>query len=112
MNELEKARKEINAVDAEMAKLFEKRMQAVAEVAKYKKEHGLSVLDEEREKAVIKSNSQQVADDVIREYYVEFLKAEMAVSKKYQSRLNDGARVAYCGLPGAYAHIADRKSVV
>ena len=44
MNELEYARKQINEIDAEMARLFEKRMYASELVAKYKKEHGLSIL--------------------------------------------------------------------
>ncbi len=109
MNELENARKEINEVDAEMAKLFEKRMKAVGKIAEYKAKHGLSVLDEDREKAVIKNNSEYISDDVVREYYVEFLQSEMAVSRKYQSRLSEGIKVAYCGIKGAYAHIAAKK---
>ena len=36
MNELETSRNEISRIDAEMAKLFEQRMQAAAVIAKYK----------------------------------------------------------------------------
>ena len=53
MNKLEQARKIINEVDKQMAQLFEKRMQASELVAEYKKEHGVSILDEQREKEVI-----------------------------------------------------------
>ncbi|MBQ7876023.1 MAG: chorismate mutase, partial [Clostridia bacterium] len=46
---LEKAREIINDVDRQMAELFERRMYASELVAKYKKEHGLSILDTSRE---------------------------------------------------------------
>ena len=44
MSKLEEARLTINEVDEAMAQLFEKRMQAVEEVVKYKKEHHLPCL--------------------------------------------------------------------
>ena len=62
MNELEIARKEINEADKEISRLFEKRMHACSLVAKYKKEHGLSILDSSRENEVIKNNSQLSAN--------------------------------------------------
>ena len=40
MNELETSRNEISRIDAEMAKLFEQRMQAAAGVSKKKKQQG------------------------------------------------------------------------
>ena len=49
MDKLEKARKEINEADKEIAALFVKRMTAVKDVAEYKKERGLPVLDRERD---------------------------------------------------------------
>ena len=73
MDELELARKEINEADKEMAKLFEKRMNAVKTIAAYKKEHALSILDTVRENEVIARNSALIEDEVIREYYIEFL---------------------------------------
>ena len=60
MSELENARKIINEVDKQMAELFEKRMYASELVAKYKREHGLSILDEAREKEVVAKNSSLV----------------------------------------------------
>lgn len=109
MNELEIARKIINETDSEMARLFEKRMHASELVAKYKREHGLSILDTSRENEVVKNNSALIEDDTIKEYYVEFLKNTMAISRSYQTRLNDGVRVAYSGVEGAFAHIASKK---
>lgn len=109
MNELEEARKIINQVDKEMASLFERRMYASELVAKYKKEHGLSILDEAREKEVIDKNSSLVENPIYREYYAEFIKETMRISRSYQGRLNNGLRVAYSGVPGAYAYIASKK---
>ena len=77
---LDKARKEINEIDKEMAELFVRRMRAAEMVAEYKKERGLAILDEAREAEVIRRNSAMVDDDRIREYYVRFLKDTMAVS--------------------------------
>lgn len=109
MNELEKAREIINRVDGEMAKLFVERMRAAEMVAHYKKENGLPILDSGREDEIIKKGSDRIEDTVLREYYVNFLKDTMNVSKKYQSRLIEGMRVAYCGTEGAFAHIATKK---
>lgn len=41
MDTLEQARAEIDAVDAQLAALFERRMAAVLSVAQYKQAHGL-----------------------------------------------------------------------
>ena len=103
---LDKARKEINEIDKEMAELFVRRMHAAEAVAEYKKERGLAILDEARENEVIRRNSALVEDDTIREFYINFMKNNMAVSRSYQSRLMEGMKVAYSGTEGAFAHIA------
>ncbi|MBE6538969.1 MAG: chorismate mutase [Ruminococcaceae bacterium] len=109
MNELEKAREIINRVDTEMARLFEERMRVSEMVAHYKKENGLPILDSGREDEIIKKGSARIEDITLREYYVNFLKDTMSISKKYQSRLIEGMKIAYCGTEGAFAHIATRK---
>ena len=48
MNKLEEARKNINAIDKKMARLFEQRMAEVEKVSEYKIEHGLPILDRGR----------------------------------------------------------------
>lgn len=106
---LDKARKDINEIDRQMAELFVRRMHAAEAVAEYKKERGLAILDEAREEEVIRRNSALVEDEVIREYYVNFLRNNMAVSRAYQSRLMEGMKVAYSGTEGAFAHIATLK---
>lgn len=109
MNQLENARSEINRIDKEMAELFEQRMITVREVAEYKKERGMQIFDESREKAIIERNQAYIKDDTLKSYYVRFLQDMMDVSKQYQHQLIAGARIAYAGIEGAYANIAARK---
>lgn len=107
--DLQQARQTINDIDARMAALFEQRMQAVQAVAAYKKEHGLPVLDAAREEAVLRSGAARVEDRILQEYYIDFMKSTMAVSRRYQQRLLTGMRVAYSGTEGAFAHIASER---
>jgi chorismate mutase/prephenate dehydratase len=105
-SKLEKARKIINEVDSQMAELFIKRMKASELVFEHKKEFGLPILDPKREQTVIEQNSALIEDSVIKEYYIDYLKNLMSLSRAYQSRLQNGLRVAYSGVEGAFAHIA------
>lgn len=105
-NKLEEARTIINETDKEMAALFVKRMRAAEMVYEHKKEFGLPILDEAREAAVIEKNAALVEDEVIKGYYIDYLKKLMEVSKAYQYRMQSGLNVAYSGVEGAFAHIA------
>ena len=105
-SKLEEARKSINEVDAQMAQLFVKRMRAAEMVYEHKKEFGLPILDQRREKTVIENNSALVRDPVLKGYYMDYLKHLMSVSRAYQYRLQNGLKVAYSGVEGAFAHIA------
>ena len=105
MSDLDNARKKINEIDKEMALLFERRMDAVREVADYKREHGLPVEDRAREEELVKRNSALIANDDYRSAYISFIRGNMAISKDYQHRLLDGMRVAYSGVEGAFANI-------
>lgn len=109
MDKLDIARQEINRIDKEMAKLFCERMEAAKNVAEYKKERGLPILDATREEEVISRNSSLVEDEVLRSYYINFLRNNMAISRSYQGRLNSGMRVAFSGVPGAFAGVAAEK---
>ena len=109
MDLLQEARAIINEVDAQMAELFVRRMRAAEMVAQYKKAHGMPILDPEREEAVIRSGSARVEDACLREYYIDFMRDTMAVSRHYQHRLLHGMQVAYSGTEGAFAHIAAEK---
>ena len=84
---LEEARREINEVDAQMAELFVRRMRAAEKVAEYKKEHALPILDTAREEQVVQTNAKLVVDETLREYYINFIRNNMALSRAYQHTL-------------------------
>ena len=109
MDKLKNARNEINNIDKEMAELFQKRMKAAEAIAEHKKDIGMPIFDEKREREVIEKNSELVSDPVIREYYINFITETMKISRAYQSRLNQGMKIAYSGTIGAFAHIAAGK---
>ncbi len=109
MMSLDEARQIINEVDAEMARLFEKRMHAAEAVAEYKKERGLPILDSGREREVIARNSAYIEDETLRGFYITFLQNTMATSRAYQDHLLSGMKVAYAGIEGAFAHLATEK---
>ena len=89
MDLLQQARQIINDVDAQMADLFAKRMEAARMVAQYKKEQGMPILDREREEAVIRNGAERVEDATLRGYYTDFMRATMAISRSYQQDLID-----------------------
>ena len=105
-NKLEQARNIINEVDARMAELFVKRMRAAEMVYEHKKEYGLPILDQKRENQVIASNAALIEDETIKGYYIDYLKNLMSLSRAYQYRMQNGLKVAYSGVEGAFAHIA------
>ncbi len=87
MNKIEEKRLIINDIDQKMVELFEKRMEAVKEIALYKKENKLPIFDEEREKALIEKNLSYLKNQELKEYYLEFEKALLKESKEYQKKL-------------------------
>lgn len=108
MDELTKKREMISDIDKEMAELFEKRMKISADIAGYKKEHGLPVKDTTREKNLIDKNRSYIKDPDHEEYYVDFLKGVIDLSCRYQEKILSGMKVAYSGVEGSFAYIAAR----
>ena len=109
MDELEQARQEIDAVDAQLAALFERRMRAVVQVALYKKAHGLPIHDPAREEQVLQKAADRIQDPALRPYYLDHVRNRMAVARQYEALLLGQNRVAYQGVEGAFAHIALRE---
>ncbi len=108
-NKLEEARRIINQVDEQMAELFEKRMRAAEMVYEHKKEFGLPIRDPKREEAVLKANAARIKDEQIKGYYLDYLDHLMGISRAYQYRLQNGLKIAYSGVEGAFAHVAAGK---
>jgi chorismate mutase/prephenate dehydratase len=89
MRELKDLRNEINEIDTKMRDLFIERMRTVMEIAEYKIENSLPVFDGEREREVIEKNASVLSDELLKELYVEFLKSNMSLSRKYQNTIID-----------------------
>ena len=86
--ELEELRARIRAVDEEMAALFVRRMEVSAQIAAYKRAHGLPVEDRAQEARVLAGRGALVSDDALRPYYLDFLQGTMELSKRRQRALN------------------------
>jgi monofunctional chorismate mutase len=84
MNKLEEARQIINQVDEKMIELFIQRMTAVKQVAQYKLENKLPVLDSSRE-GEIKAKNLKILNNVdLEKFYLEFFDGVLRSSKDYQ----------------------------
>ncbi len=88
MNELETLRNKIDEIDEKMVELFIKRMMIVKEVAVFKKNNQLNVVDTKREKEII---SKHLNDNKVKELnsYVEsFIQNNIFLSRIFQKELS------------------------
>ena len=83
---IEDLRNKIDNIDDELVSLLKERLSVASEIAKYKKENGLNVLDKTRERELIN----KVTEKAGKEYESEtraFFNDLMGISRGYQSRL-------------------------
>lgn len=104
MSKLDELRKEIDEIDGQMAALFGRRMSVAAGVAEYKREHGLPVLDAGREDAVLQKNLARLDAPALKEYYEDYLRHLMGLSRQYQAAILGANTVAYQGAQGGFGH--------
>jgi len=124
---LEELRSEIDQIDRQMVDLFKARMEAASQVAEYKKEKGLPVLDAGRERALLSKVADQAGEEFA-DYTQSVYRTMLSASRSYQntkigknSHVYDGIRdalnstpnlfpqrptVACQGIEGAYSQIA------
>lgn len=127
MTDLQECRKEIDQIDSEIVKLFEKRMKISEEVAEYKIHTGKQVLDSQRERDKLKTLREQAHGDFNKLGVQEVFQQIMAISRKRQYQLltasgagvshdyeivdklplND-VNVVFQGVEGAYSYAAMR----
>ncbi len=84
--ELKDYREKIDAIDGELVRLFTERMDVAAEIAAFKKEHGLPVLDQRREKEKLLEIAQSVPEE-LREHAVSLYSLLFELSRSRQNRL-------------------------
>ncbi len=125
--ELSELRQQIDQIDRELVDLFTRRMNVCADVAEYKRQTGMNVLDPSRERALISKVSDLAGED-FEEYTRTLYATILELSRSYQhKRLGDTSRlyseitdalestpklfperatVACQGVEGAYSQIA------
>ena len=128
MSDLSKIREEIDATDKEIIKLLEKRIGLSKEVAIDKIKTGKKIFDKGREIEKLDSVKNIVSDPANASDIAKLYEQIMSGSRKIQYRIleeegqsmlfpydimdevpNKNIKVAYQGIPGAYAHIALRQ---
>ncbi len=91
MDELQSLRRDIDAIDRELVELFRRRMNVTARVGAYKRERGIPVLDQERERQVLR-NKGELAGEELRPAVVTLFQTVMALSRRQQrDMLGQGA---------------------
>lgn len=110
MNELTDARQRIDAVDRELLALVQKRMAIAEDVAAYKQQHGLPVLDEQREQQVIAERAARAAALGLPEGSEDLFRTLIRMSRLRQEETIQQAdvprRAAFQGVKGANSHMA------
>ena len=110
MKDISVCRAELDAIDAQLVRLFEQRMRVSRDVALYKYEHHQEVLDPSREQQVLGSRAAQADEDAFREPVVQLFKEIMRLSREEQYRYLDAltktSLIAYSGVPGAFTESA------
>ncbi len=80
---LQEIREKIDGIDYQIIQLFSQRMQLVTQVAAYKKENGIPILDTGRENAVLERLSKKTGEELA-PYAKRIYQTLFAVSREYQ----------------------------
>ena len=125
MEDLGKLREQIDGIDAQIAALYEKRMEISGKVAEYKIETGKKVFDKQREEEKLSHLRTLVDGDFNKNGITELFELIMSISRKRQYQLltekgaigrlpfigveeleKGKARVVFQGAEGAYSQAA------
>lgn len=87
MTELDQARQEINRINQQLVSLLEQRFNAVTKVNNYKAAHQLPILDQQREKAILKSVKKNVTDPTKVPFIAAVFQDIMKQSRQYEQTL-------------------------
>lgn len=125
--ELTELRSQINEIDQNLLKLFIERMHVASNVAEYKRQHHMPVLDSARERELLARIAEQAGEEMD-EYALVLYSTILSLSRSYQHKklspeskyaamlqnaidtteklFPEQARVACQGVEGAYSQIA------
>lgn len=91
---LEEIRNEIDSIDKELVSLFIRRMKCSAEVAEYKKENNMPVLDASRERALL-SKISDLSGEEYEEYSRTLYSTILSLSRSYQHKASNESSALY-----------------
>ncbi len=125
--DIKELRDKIDSIDAELVRLYTERMAVSSQIADYKREHGLPVLDHKRERELLAKIS-NLAGPELKKYARVLYESILATSRAYQDKklgsaselienisnacestpklFPESASVACQGTEGAYSQIA------
>lgn len=107
MDELNRYREEIDAIDAELAALFARRMACAGSIAEVKRAQKQPILDPKREQAILAKHSSQLSDPALAEFYCDWMRHTMALSRDWQAELWERKLTNRCiPLPGKNSMLA------
>jgi chorismate mutase / prephenate dehydratase len=115
--ELSDIRKQIDAIDAELAELFLRRAGLSMQAALFKQEHGLPMVDSGREKEIVERAEAAASDEGMKLAVRRFMEAVLAECRQKQREVTapktppapivvDSGSVAYLGPEGSFSHEA------
>lgn len=84
--DLQEIRGRLDAIDAQLSALLEKRMETVGQVAAYKKERGMPILDAAREEKIL-AKVQALVRPEFAPYASEVYRRILEMSRAYQAAL-------------------------
>nr|WP_321303045.1 chorismate mutase [uncultured Trichococcus sp.] len=85
----EKERAEIDAIDQELVRLFERRMDAVTEIARIKKVHKLPILDQSREDKVLDKVRGLTVNKDYEDSMEDLFRSLMTITKAFETKQNE-----------------------
>ncbi|WP_319996102.1 chorismate mutase [Trichococcus shcherbakoviae] len=84
-----KERAEIDAIDQELVRLFERRMDAVTEIARIKKAHKLPILDQSREDRVLDKVRGLTENKAYEDSVEDLFRSLMTITKAFETKQNE-----------------------
>lgn len=106
MLDINKLRDEIDSIDSQIIELFEKRMDVVLNVAKYKQERNLPIFNGARENAVIEKNLKRLKNKEYSTYAEKFINDMMTTSRELQQSIIGNLNVGVQGVEGSFSEEA------
>ena len=85
MKTLDECRVEIDAINKEMMRLFEQRMELSKQVVEYKIANNMEIFQPEREKIILENVKNNEEKEELKSYAVSFMSAIIDISKDYQT---------------------------